>query len=117
MGRRRNSNLDDPPRFHKKGNVWYHVSGTLPRTWTKLSSDRAEALRLWAQRNGVREDESTRVFSVIAKRYVREVFPTKRALRSRLDKARRRSGVSFQFRDIRAKAATDTDGQVIRNIR
>jgi integrase len=30
------------------------------------------------------------------------------ALRSRFDKARRAAGVSFQFRDIRAKAATDT---------
>lgn len=77
MGRRRSSNFDDPPRFHKKGKVWYHVSGTLPRLWTKLSSDRAEALRLWAQREGVREDDSTKLFSVIARRYVREVFPTK----------------------------------------
>lgn len=77
MGRRRQSNHDDPPRFHKKGNVWYHVSGTLPRLWTKLSNDRAEALRLWAQREGVREDDSTRLFSVVAKRYVREIFPTK----------------------------------------
>ena len=77
MGRRRESNFDDPPRFHRKGSVWYHVSGTLPRVWTKLSNDRAEALRLWAQREGVREDESTRLFSVVARRYVREVFPTK----------------------------------------
>lgn len=84
MGRRRTSNFDDPPRFHKKGNVWYHVSGTLPRLWTKLSSDRAEALRLWAQREGVREDDSTRLFSVIAKRYVREVLPTK-AVQTRRD--------------------------------
>ncbi len=30
------------------------------------------------------------------------------ALRSRFDKARQAAGVSFQFRDIRAKAATDT---------
>jgi integrase len=30
------------------------------------------------------------------------------AMRSRFDKARRKAGVSFQFRDIRAKAATDT---------
>ena len=52
MGRRRQANFDDPPRFHRKGNVWYHVSGTLPRVWTKLSNDRAEALRLWAQREG-----------------------------------------------------------------
>ena len=77
MGRRRQSNYDDPPRFHKKGKVWYHVSGTLPRLWTKLSNDRAEALRLWAQRESVPEDDSTKFFSVVAKRYVREVFPSK----------------------------------------
>lgn len=29
-------------------------------------------------------------------------------LRSRFDKARRLAGVSLQFRDLRAKAATDT---------
>lgn len=77
MGRRRQSNYDDPPRFHKKGKVWYHVSGTLPRLWTKLSSDRAEALRLWAQREGVREDDFTKLFSIVARRYVREIFPSK----------------------------------------
>lgn len=31
------------------------------------------------------------------------------ALRSRFDKAREKAGVSFQFRDLRAKAATDTN--------
>lgn len=77
MGRRRQSNLDDPPRMHRKGSTWYHVSGTLPRVWTRLSSDRAEALRLWAQLEGVKEDESTRLFSVVARRYVREIFPSK----------------------------------------
>jgi integrase len=30
------------------------------------------------------------------------------ALRSRFDRARKAAGVSFQFRDLRAKAATDT---------
>ena len=84
MGRRRHSNLDDPPRFHRKGKVWYHVSGTLPRVWTRLSDDRAEALRLWAQREGQREDDSTRLFAVLARRYVREVLPTK-SLRTRSD--------------------------------
>jgi integrase len=84
MGRRRESNFDDPPRFHKKGNVWYHVSGTLPRKWSKLSSDRAEALRMWAQLEGVREDDSTRLFSVVARRYIREIFPTK-AIATRRD--------------------------------
>jgi len=33
---------------------------------------------------------------------------TQAALRSRFDKARELAGVQFQFRDIRAKAATDT---------
>ncbi|MBT9466787.1 tyrosine-type recombinase/integrase [Hydrogenophaga sp.] len=56
----------------------------MPRVWTKLSSDRAEALRLWAQREGVREDDSTRLFSVIARRYVREVYPSK-SVRTRQD--------------------------------
>ncbi|MBX9900914.1 MAG: tyrosine-type recombinase/integrase [Burkholderiaceae bacterium] len=31
------------------------------------------------------------------------------ALRSRFDKARKEAGVNFQFRDLRAKAATDTE--------
>jgi integrase len=31
------------------------------------------------------------------------------ALRSRFDKARNAAGVNFQFRDLRAKAATDTE--------
>jgi integrase len=84
MGRKRQGNFDDPPRFHKKGRTWYHVSGTSPRVWTKLSSDRAEALRLWAQVECVKEDDSTKLFSVIAKRYVREVYPTK-AVRTRAD--------------------------------
>lgn len=118
----------------------------------------------------MKEDDSTRLFSVIARRYVREVLPAKAAstrrdnekaltnllrvfghvpidfiatgelaavidrinahpkkaisalliqdengqplslfaLRSRIDKAREAAKVSFQFRDIRAKAATDT---------
>lgn len=77
MGRRRQSNFDDPPRFHKKGKTWYHVTGIKPRVWTKLSSDRAEALRMWAMREGVREDDSTKLFSVIVKRYIREVYPLK----------------------------------------
>ena len=77
MGRRRQSNYDDPPRLHKKGKVWYHASGSLPRLWTKLFSDRAEALRLWAKRESVPEDDSTKLFSILAKRYVREIFPSK----------------------------------------
>lgn len=84
MGRKRQGNHDDPPRFHKKGKTYYHVSGSKPRVWRKLSADRAEALRLWAQLEGVREDDSSRTLAVIAKRYVREVYPTK-AVRTRKD--------------------------------
>jgi integrase len=84
MGRRRQSNFDDPPRFHKKGKTWYRVSGSKPRVWRKLSTDRAEALRLWAQLEGVKEDDGSRTFAVIGKRYVREVYPTK-AVRTRKD--------------------------------
>ena len=84
MGRRRQSNFDDPPRFHKKGKTWYHVSGSKPRVWRKLSADRAEALRLWAQLEGVKDDDGSRTFAVVARRYVREVYPTK-AVRTRKD--------------------------------
>lgn len=84
MGRKRQSNFDDPPRFHRKGRTWYHVGTTVPRKWTKLSSDRAEALRMWAQIEGCKEDATTKLFSVIVKRYIREVYPTK-APRTRLD--------------------------------
>ncbi|MBI5107631.1 MAG: tyrosine-type recombinase/integrase [Rhodocyclales bacterium] len=84
MGRKRQGNFDDPPRFHRKGDAWYHVTGTLPRKWTKLSKDRAEALRLWAQLESVQEDDSTKLFSVIVKRYIREVYPSK-SVRTRKD--------------------------------
>jgi integrase len=84
MGRRRQSNFDDPPRFHKKGKTWYHVTGTSPRVWTRLSNDRAEALRMWAMREGVKEDDSTKLFSVVVKRYIREVYPLK-SVRTRKD--------------------------------
>ncbi len=83
--RRRQSNHDDPPRFHKKGKVWYHVSGTLPRLRTKLSSDRAKALQLWAQGESVLEDDSTKLFSIVANRCVREIFPSK-SIQTRKDK-------------------------------
>jgi integrase len=85
MGRRRQSNHDDPPRFHKKGKTWYHVALVEgKRKWTKLSSDRAEALRAWAHVEGVRADDSTKLFSVIVQRYQREVYPLK-APRTRQD--------------------------------
>ena len=85
MGRKRQSNHDDPPRFHRKGKTWYHVALVDgKRKWTKLSTDRAESLRMWAQVEGVRADDSTKLFSVIVQRYQREVYPLK-APRTRQD--------------------------------
>lgn len=49
MGRRRQSNLDLPPRMHQKSGTYWHVSTTLPRKWTKLSKDINEARRIWAE--------------------------------------------------------------------
>lgn len=40
---------------------------------------------LWAQREGAREDDSTKLFSVVARRYVREVYPTT-SIQTQLDK-------------------------------
>jgi hypothetical protein len=37
------------------------------------------------------------------------------AMRSRFDKARKAAGVTFQFRDIRAKTASDTGDLAIRS--
>lgn len=49
MGRRRQTNLDLPPRMHMKGDTFYHVSTVIPRKWTKLSKDLNEARRKWAE--------------------------------------------------------------------
>lgn len=47
MGRRRASNLSLPPRMHKKGETYYHVSSSLPRKWTSLGKDLARARTKW----------------------------------------------------------------------
>jgi len=99
MARRRQSNLGDPPRLHRKGKVWYHVSSPSPRVWTRLSDDRTEALRLWAQLEGVKEDDSTRLFSVVVRRYVREVYPTK-SLRTQRDNDKELENLLRVFGDM-----------------
>lgn len=52
MGRRRQSNLDLPPRMHQKGEMYYYVTGTRPRKWIKLDADLNKARTLWAQLEG-----------------------------------------------------------------
>jgi hypothetical protein len=55
----------------------------IPHEFFKLNST-VPVLRLWAQREGVRDDDSGKLFSVIARRYVREIYLSK-AVRTRAD--------------------------------
>lgn len=84
MARRRSKNHDLPPRMNRKGERFYYVTGTRPRKWIPLGTDINEARRQWAVLEGETEDPSDRTFAVVAKRYRREVIPTK-ALRTRRD--------------------------------
>ncbi len=84
MGRRRSKDFDLPPRMHRKGDRFFYVTGTRPRKWLPLGSDINEARRQWAILEGEADDPADRTFSVIARRYRREVLPTK-ALRTRRD--------------------------------
>lgn len=57
MGRRRQNNLDLPPRMAQKGKAYYYVTSTTPRRWLPLGSDLGEARRKWAElENGPREE-------------------------------------------------------------
>ena len=57
MGRRRQSNLDLPPRMYKKGKALYYVTSTTPRKWIPLGSDLEKARILWAEyENGPKEE-------------------------------------------------------------
>lgn len=77
MGRRRTTNHDLPPRMHRKGDQFYYVTSTRPRKWIPLGADLNEARRQWAVLEGQVEDPADRSFAVIARRYRREVIPTK----------------------------------------
>jgi len=83
MGRRRSKNHDLPPRMQPKGGQFYYVTGTRPRKWIPLGSDLNEARRKWAVLEGQAEDPNDRTFALIAKRYRREVIPTKARLTRR----------------------------------
>jgi integrase len=52
MGRKRTTHHDLPPRMARKGASFYYVSNGKPRTWTPLGTDRARALRRWAEIEG-----------------------------------------------------------------
>jgi integrase len=52
LGRKRTTHHDLPPRMARKGPSFYYVSNGKPRVWTPLGTDRARALRRWAEIEG-----------------------------------------------------------------
>jgi integrase len=75
MGRKRTNNLNLPPRMAVKSGRYYHVSSTLPRKWTPLGADINEARRKWADLESEPVVADDKTFSVVARRYMREVLP------------------------------------------
>ena len=66
MGRRRQSNLNLPPRLHIKSGSYYYVTTDKPRKWIKLGKDKGEALRQWAEiEAGGAGDSSTSLATLI----------------------------------------------------
>ena len=61
--------------MHIKSSRYYHVSSTLPRKWTVLGSDINEARRKWAELESEPVTTEDKSFSVISRRYRREVLP------------------------------------------
>jgi integrase len=49
LGRKRTRNFDLPPHMAMKGGSYYYVCNGSPRVWIPLGTDRAKALRLWAE--------------------------------------------------------------------
>jgi hypothetical protein len=79
MGRKRTTNHNLPPRMNLKSGRYYHVSSTLPRKWTPLGNDLNEARRKWAELESEPIAADDKSFSVVARRYMRDVLPTLRA--------------------------------------
>lgn len=63
--------------MHQKGKSYYYVTTSTPRRWIPLGADLNEARRKWAELEGQEIDPSDKNFRIIAKRYEREIFPTK----------------------------------------
>lgn len=65
MGRRRQTNLDLPPRMQFKHGAYYYVTSTPPRKWIKLHADKAKARVLWAEMENQGIDTSPTVAEMI----------------------------------------------------
>jgi len=77
MGRKRTKRFDLPPRMHLKGKMYYYVTTSIPRKWTKLHTELAIAKRLWAEIEGEQVNPLDYTFHGVALRYRKEIMPTK----------------------------------------
>lgn len=84
MGRRRTRDLNLPPRMHRKGDTFYYVTSTTPRQWIKLGKDLNQARIRWAELEGETANPADKTFAIVARRYEREIIPTK-AIRTQRD--------------------------------
>jgi integrase len=105
MGRKRQKNHSLPPRMHEKGGRFYHVGTSLPRKWTPLGSDLNEARRKWADIEAEPVQDDDRAFSVVVRRYLREVIPTK-APRTRSDNMKELENLKAVFGDMPVDSIT-----------
>lgn len=80
--KRKGPNANLPPRLHLKSGAYYYVTTAKPRKWIKLSKDKAEAFRKWAELEG--RDIAAGTFQAAWEAYEREIVPAK-ALRTQKD--------------------------------
>ena len=66
-----------PPRMHRKGSGFYYVTSTTPRKWISLGKDLHHARLKWAELEGEAANPNDKTFAIIARRYEREIIPSK----------------------------------------
>lgn len=65
MGRRRETNLDLPPRMQMKHGAYYYVTSTTPRKWIRLHTDLPKSRVLWAEMENYGVDTSPLITELI----------------------------------------------------
>ena len=104
MGRRRQIDLELPPRMRKKGNAFYHVGGS-PQKWRSLGTDKATALIRWAEIEGANAPVTVTTVRAVWDRYEREVVPTK-AVSTQRDNRREAEKLLLTFGAMQIGAIT-----------
>lgn len=106
MGRRRQSDLDLPPRMHLKAGTYWYVTSTAPRKWIKLGPDLPRARLKWAViENGGDEGDNPLFCSLMDAWAASPAFeglaPTSRAIYTSSIKRLRTFFAGARVRDIR----------------